>query len=305
MKRRTVVILIFFVVAALVILATVKPLPSVAENGKEATASVKTLYCDSNVATVGLNGSCSDILQLNGAVISIHETNFTGTASSISWTIGSNEWQGSVCNIGAINLTLTIVDIDGDRMMDLGDRIEVRRDGRTNVSLSLFFDIRFAGGQEANCTFTYQGKDTIATMVSFIDVGQGDTILIMTADGHTMLIDAGPPLAAGALLSYLNNRSVTVIDALVITHPDSDHLGGADDVLRAFTVLSIYHPGIAKNTSAYFSFIHAAQDEGCPIHTAADTHPGDLLTFSSSVTVEVLQTSIRPLRTSTMRASCW
>ena len=169
--------------------------------------------------------------------------------------------------------------------MDLGDRIEVRRDGDTNVSLSLFFNIRFAGGQEANCTFTFVGKNTVSTMVSFIDVGQGDSVLITTADGHTVLIDAGPPLAAGALISYLNNRSVSVIDALVVTHPDSDHLGGADDVLKAFTVLCVYHPGIAKNTSAYCSFIHAAQDEGCPIHTAADTHPGDYLDLSSSVTI--------------------
>ena len=59
-------------------------------------------------------------------------------------------------------------------------------------------------------------------------------------------------------------------------------------MLRDFTVLSVYHPGVAKNTSAYSSFIHAAQDEGCPIHTAADIHVGDYLGLTASATIEVL-----------------
>lgn len=45
---------------------------------------------------------------------------------------------------------------------------------------------------------------------------------------------------------------------------------------------------MAKNTSAYISFIHAAQDEGCPVHTSADMYPGEFLNLTSSATIQVL-----------------
>lgn len=68
------------------------------------------------------------------------------------------------------------------------------------------------------------------TTVSFIDVGQGDSILIETSDSKHILIDAGPESADTTVISYLNGRSVTVIDALIATHPDADHIGGADEL---------------------------------------------------------------------------
>jgi competence protein ComEC len=74
--------------------------------------------------------------------------------------------------------------------------------------------------------------------VHFIDVGQGTAVLVRTA-GHTMLYDAGPAYASGsdaaerAVLPLLRALGVHKLDALVISHRDTDHAGGAASVLSA------------------------------------------------------------------------
>ena len=289
MRRGTKVLLVIIVVAALVTLATIKPLTMIQDNGTSTSISIRSIYTDSTITTIGLNGTNGQMLGLDGAVIRVGESSSTGTDWKFSWTISPDAWQGEVQKLGTMNLSAIVIDQDNDRRMGPDDRIQIRRDvNGSSPSQEMIADVKFSGGQDANCSFTFSQTNGTSTMVSFIDVGQGDSILITTADSHTILIDAGPPLAAGVLVSYLHNRSVSVIDALIVTHPDADHLGGAADVLRDFTVLAVYHPGVAKNTSAYWSFIQAAQDEGCPIHTAADTHVGDYLGLTASATFEVL-----------------
>jgi len=126
------------------------------------------------------------------------------------------------------------------------------------------------------------------TTVYFIDVGQGDAIFIQTADSKNILIDAGKDSASAAVVSFLNDRSITAIDVFVATHPDSDNIGGADEVIYNFDVLSIYHPGFEKTTTAYLDFMGAAEAEGCPIYTDEDHNPGDLMNWSSTVTFLML-----------------
>ena len=290
MSRGTKVFLVIIVVAALVMLATARQIANAPDKGTGTAISIKTLFNDSTTATIGLNGTASgQTLDLNGAVLRVGESRSTGTEWGASWTIGPSGWQGSVQKLGTTNLSATVIDQDNDRKMGANDRIQIRRDTTNgSPSLGMIVSLKFPGIQQMNCSFCFTRSNGSSTMVSFIDVGQGDSILITTADDHDILIDAGPPLAADSLVSYLHNRSISVIDALIITHPDADHLGGAADVLRDFTVLSVYHPGVAKNASAYSSFLHAAQAEGCPIHTAADTHVGDYLGLTASAAIEVL-----------------
>lgn len=135
---------------------------------------------------------------------------------------------------------------------------------------------------------TSEPPPAASTEVDFIDVGQGDSILIETADSKHILIDAGPEAADTTIVAFLQSHSVSTLDALVISHPDADHIGGADEVLQSFTVLRIYHSGFVKDTVAYNNFITAANAEGCPIYTDANINPGDFLPLSSSVTFQVL-----------------
>jgi competence protein ComEC len=76
-----------------------------------------------------------------------------------------------------------------------------------------------------------------------IDVGQGDSILLVTPDKHTLLIDAGGlpqwmhsdfDLGEQVVSSYLWNRGIDHLDVVAITHPHADHLGGMPAVIANF-----------------------------------------------------------------------
>lgn len=87
--------------------------------------------------------------------------------------------------------------------------------------------------------------------VHFLDVGQGDCILIQTADGRNVLIDAGDVDAADAVTDYLLTNGVHRIDLLVITHPHSDHIGGLPQVLEKFGVSEVLDAGLPHGSLAY------------------------------------------------------
>lgn len=78
--------------------------------------------------------------------------------------------------------------------------------------------------------------------VTFLDVGQGDSILLEVPEG-AVLVDPGPPEAAVA--RQLRRAGVRALTAVVLTHPQRDHIGGAADVLRRVRVGTVIDPGLA------------------------------------------------------------
>lgn len=75
--------------------------------------------------------------------------------------------------------------------------------------------------------------------VTFLDIGQGDSILIQTPDGVQMLVDGGPD---GTVLRRLSKEMPwfdRTIDVVLGTHPDKDHIGGLVDVLKNYHVANI------------------------------------------------------------------
>ncbi len=68
--------------------------------------------------------------------------------------------------------------------------------------------------------------------VYFLDVGQGDSILVMTPSKN-ILIDGGPTSAGSTVLNDLNAYHVAKIDLMVATHPHEDHIGGEIAVLKS------------------------------------------------------------------------
>ena len=78
--------------------------------------------------------------------------------------------------------------------------------------------------------------------VHFIDVGQGDSILLM-AGGEAMLIDGGERGQEETVIRYLREQGVRELRYVVNTHPHSDHLGGlAYGVLEAFSIREVIAP---------------------------------------------------------------
>lgn len=86
--------------------------------------------------------------------------------------------------------------------------------------------------------------------VCYIDVGQGDATLISKGQFH-MLIDAGKNEMGNKVVKYLKDEKIDKLDVLVGTHPDSDHIGGLDDVLKNIDVSTVYLPDAKKTTKTY------------------------------------------------------
>lgn len=99
-----------------------------------------------------------------------------------------------------------------------------------------------------------------ALTIGFIDVGQGDSILVQ-AGGESYLIDAGYPEEGANVVDFLRSRGVSSLDGVVSTSGDADHSGGLADVLDAFTVENIYLSGYPTETLTYTNFLRASRDE--------------------------------------------
>ena len=97
--------------------------------------------------------------------------------------------------------------------------------------------------------------------VSFIDVGQGDSILIQGPTGVTMLVDGGPDRSVVRELPHLMGPLSRRIDIMVETHPDKDHISGLSDVLENFDVHAFMSPGLPSDTNVYLRLVNAVSNE--------------------------------------------
>ena len=97
--------------------------------------------------------------------------------------------------------------------------------------------------------------------IHFIDVGQGDATLI-TCDGHSMLIDAGENDKGTALQLYLTKQGIEKLDYLVLTHPDADHIGGADVMITKFDIGSVFMSDYEKDNKTYRDVLQALEYRG-------------------------------------------
>lgn len=92
--------------------------------------------------------------------------------------------------------------------------------------------------------------------VHFIDVGQGDATLLI-CDDEAMLIDAGDNTKGTVVQSYLTKQGVKKLKYLVLTHPDADHIGGADVIVTKFAIDNVFMSGYTKTNKTYNELIEA------------------------------------------------
>ena len=118
--------------------------------------------------------------------------------------------------------------------------------------------------------------------VHFIDVGQGDCTLIKTPDGN-MLIDAGENGYETTVLEYLEAQGVDSLKYFVATHPHSDHIGGAAEVIEAVTVENVIMPKLSKSntptTATYEKMLTAIKNSSAKVISAK---PGSEYSFGGA-----------------------
>ncbi|HEX6305354.1 MAG TPA: ComEC/Rec2 family competence protein [Anaerolineales bacterium] len=118
--------------------------------------------------------------------------------------------------------------------------------------------------------------------VHFIYVGQGDSILIISPEGNTALIDAGNP--ASGSLEYLQSQGIMHLDFVIATHTHADHIGGLAEVLLNIPVDTVVTNGRPHTTQHYHNLMDAISATGAA-HVEAER--GDRF-FMGSLVFDVL-----------------
>jgi competence protein ComEC len=135
-----------------------------------------------------------------------------------------------------------------------------------------------------------------ALRVDVIDVGQGDSVLVRTPGGGTLLVDAGglPGELSGQrtegsgmrVVQYLRRAGVRRLDVLVLTHPHEDHCGGARAVVEKLPVRLVVTPPVQEGIDAeYDRLLGFIRDRKIPVSTAS---AGDHLRLDPVVDIAVL-----------------
>ncbi|MCK4259242.1 MAG: MBL fold metallo-hydrolase [Halanaerobiales bacterium] len=122
--------------------------------------------------------------------------------------------------------------------------------------------------------------------VHFIDVGQGDSILLHTSDGTDILIDGGYPDQGTKILIYIRRLGIKELDLVIGTHPHADHIGGLITVLSGISVKEVIDPGVVYPAGVFENYLITIQEEKIPFRTVLAGEK--IITENSLLDIEVL-----------------
>lgn len=108
-------------------------------------------------------------------------------------------------------------------------------------------------------------ENTLLTL-HFLDVGQGDAILLRTSEGD-ILVDAGTEDAQELLCLRLEQLGVKELALAVFTHPDEDHIGGADGVLSRFPTKEVWTNGAPMTNESARRMLAVAEEKGVAVRS--------------------------------------
>ena len=159
------------------------------------------------------------------------------------------------------------------------------------LSGCLASDVRSGSQPEAEISMAEDGESEAAgstpaastdsdgyLRVHFIDVGQGDSILIQAGD-RAMLVDAGTNESGSIVTGYLCSLNITKLDYLIGTHPHEDHIGGLDDVIRSFEIGTVIMPDVSHTTQTWEDVLDALLEKDL---TVTVPHPGDVYSIGDA-----------------------
>lgn len=112
-----------------------------------------------------------------------------------------------------------------------------------------------------NNNVNYENK----MIIHYIDVGQGDCILIQV-NNKNLLIDSGPSSNRKDLLNYLEKLNIKKFDYIIATHPHEDHIGNMDTIIKRYDIGSFYSPKVITSSTTFENMISALVDKNLKIN---------------------------------------
>jgi competence protein ComEC len=139
--------------------------------------------------------------------------------------------------------------------------------GAFSLLLALLAVIFYQGGFAATESVADTGTQIKSdrAVVRFLDVGQGDAILISLPDSTDILIDGGPDKKIleklGENMPFWDKK----IEVMILTHPHADHVGGLVEVLRRYQVDQIYYTGALHTAPDYIAWLKEIKKQDIPM----------------------------------------
>ena len=114
------------------------------------------------------------------------------------------------------------------------------------------------------CSHESNPSNNILT-VTVLKVGKADAIAVLSND-HALLIDTGEEDDGEEVVDFLKKHSISTVDAMIITHFDQDHVGGADTVIENLDVKDIYVPDYEGTHLEYVDFMSTVENSSASLH---------------------------------------
>ena len=124
-------------------------------------------------------------------------------------------------------------------------------------------------------------------LVSFLDVGQGDSIFLRAPSGKTMLVDGGPESAFAVIDDYLSRLGIVGIDVVIASHLHADHIGGLISIVDTYPVGDFYYPPFDAASETYFRLLDALGESQARVHQPL-AEVNTMISWDDAVEVRVL-----------------
>lgn len=126
--------------------------------------------------------------------------------------------------------------------------------------------------------------------VTFLDVGQGDAAHLKTPSGKHILIDAGRWSPAGnsgerVIIPYLRSLGIEKLDAVILSHPHADHIGGIPSILGEIEVEHIIQSNYEYDSQLYKTSMKISEEKMIPVY---EPFSGDIIHIDPSIRIFVL-----------------